>query len=64
VGREVAMDFPAGWAFVRGTLPESHDVRCSWRVTTGVLLCDCRVLWDEYDRRRAALVHEEARRGT
>ena len=46
----VVMDFPESWAFVRTTDPKDHHEKCSWRVTNGALLCDCQVLYDEYDR--------------
>jgi hypothetical protein len=47
------MDFPAAWAFVRCTKPEQHEPKCSWRAQAGAFLCDCRVLRDERDRRKA-----------
>jgi len=53
------MDYPTAWAFVKATNPESHDPACSWRITGGALLCDCYVLRDEYERRKA-LRQEEA----
>jgi hypothetical protein len=46
------MDFPEAWAFVKQTAPGDHDLRCSWFVTRGGLLCDCHVLNDEYARRQ------------
>lgn len=45
------MDYPAAWEFVRATDPADHHEKCSWRQTNGALLCDCDVLWDEYERR-------------
>lgn len=51
-GRDAAiMDYPTAWAFVKDTDPADHHERCSWRTTNGCLLCDCDVLWDEYERR-------------
>lgn len=47
------MDFPQAWAFVRDTKPEQHDPKCSWRAYNGGFLCDCHVLNDEYDKRKA-----------
>ena len=47
----VIMDYPQAWEWVKGTDPEDHHVKCSWRVTGGGLLCDCDILWDEYERR-------------
>ncbi len=49
------MDFPTAWEFVRATKADDHHEKCSWRVTNGALLCDCRVLWDEYERRKLSL---------
>ena len=48
------MDYPQAWAFIREQHPDpaEHDPRCSWVQTNRALLCDCRVLWDEYDRRK------------
>ena len=49
------MDFPTAWRYVRDRAVQygldEHDPRCSFRQTTGALLCDCDVLWDEYVRR-------------
>lgn len=45
------MDYQTAWAFVRDTDPANHHEACSWRQTNGALLCDCDVLWDEYERR-------------
>ena len=51
----VIMDFPQAWAYVReravkhGT--DEHDPRCSFVTQNGALLCDCDVLWNEYERR-------------
>lgn len=49
------MDFPQAWAYVRERAVErgtdEHDPLCSFRQTDGALLCDCDVLWDEYERR-------------
>ena len=52
------MDFPTAWAFVRDTDMELHDERCSYRSENGAFLCDCHVLNDEYDRRKA--LHESS----
>lgn len=49
---EAVMDFPTAWEFVRETDPADHHEQCSWRTQNGALLCDCRILWDEYDRRK------------
>lgn len=47
------MDFPAAWAYIRQEHPDpaDHHPSCSWAQTSGALLCDCDVLWDEYVRR-------------
>lgn len=45
------MDFPTAWAFVRATAMSDHHEECSYRVAQGGFLCDCDVLWDEYERR-------------
>lgn len=45
------MDFPTAWAFTRASAIKDHDVQCSWY--THNMLCDCRVLNDEYDRLEA-----------
>ena len=50
---EAIMDYPTAWEFVRGTDPEDHAERCSWRSTSGAFLCDCSVIWREYGRREA-----------
>lgn len=50
----VIMDFPTAWAFVKDTLFKDHHKDCSWRTTFGALLCDCNILWDEYERRKVA----------
>ena len=44
------MDFPAAWAFTIASHDEDHDARCSW--IQARMLCDCRVIWDEYEGRR------------
>ena len=54
------MDIPAAWAFVETTRPEQHHERCSWRATEGALLCDCPLLWDEYERRRVARAQQQS----
>lgn len=51
----VIMDYPEAWAFARGSLMSDHDPRCSYRQTRGGILCDCHVIDDEYERRKAAL---------
>ena len=57
---EAIMDYPTAWAFVRETDPADHHERCSWRTERGALLCDCDILWNEYDRRKALrLVSDE-----
>ncbi len=45
------MDFPQAWKFTRSTRLEDHDPKCSW--AKAGLLCDCRVLWDEIERRES-----------
>jgi hypothetical protein len=58
VSRVVIMDYPTAWAYVRerahkyGT--REHDPKCSFVQAHGGFLCDCHVLNDEYDRRKAA----------
>lgn len=49
----VVMDYPAAWAYVREQHPDpsEHDPRCSWVIANRAVLCDCHVLWDEYERR-------------
>lgn len=47
----VIMDYPTAWEFVRNTNPQNHHEKCSWRTENGALLCDCDILWDEYERR-------------
>ena len=49
------MDFPTAWAYVRETELDSHDPKCSYRVAQGGFLCDCFILMDEYERRKAAV---------
>ena len=46
----VIMDFPTAWAFTKASKDEDHDSRCSW--VRARLLCDCHVIWDEYERRK------------
>lgn len=55
--RDCVMDFPAAWAFVRTTNEKDHDPNCSW-VGWG-MLCDCRVLYDEYDRRERRMAQRK-----
>jgi len=47
------MDFPTAWAFTEASKDRDHDPRCSW--IQARMLCDCRVIWDEYERRRQAM---------
>lgn len=47
----VTMSFPEAWAFVNETHMDEHTPTCSYRQSQGAILCDCHVLWDEYDRR-------------
>lgn len=47
------MDFPTAWEFTRTSRIEDHDIQCSWY--THNMLCDCRVLSDEYERRQIEL---------
>lgn len=49
------MDFPTAWEFVRNTKPEDHHEKCSWRTAKGAFLCDCHILWDEYERQKEKL---------
>jgi hypothetical protein len=51
------MDFPTAWAYIREQHPNpaEHDPRCSWVQTQGGILCDCHVINDEYERRKAAV---------
>jgi hypothetical protein len=55
VRTRVIMDFPAAWEYVRERATahglDEHHERCSFRTERGALLCDCDVLWDEYERR-------------
>jgi len=46
------MDFPTAWKFVKGTKLEDHHEKCSYRTTDRCLLCDCNILWDEYEKRK------------
>lgn len=48
------MDFPEAWAYVRETDFREHDPKCSYRAASGGFLCDCFILWNEYDRRKEA----------
>lgn len=49
------MDYPTAWAFIREQHPDpkEHDPKCSWVQASGGILCDCYVLNDEYERRKA-----------
>lgn len=47
---EAIMDYPEAWSWTRGSNLEDHDEQCSWK--THKMMCDCRVLWDEYERRK------------
>ncbi len=51
------MDFPTAWAYIREQHPDpaEHDPRCSWVQAQGGVLCDCHIINDEYERRKAAL---------
>jgi hypothetical protein len=49
------MDFPEAWDYVRETELDEHATACSYRVTQGGMLCDCFILMDEYERRKAAV---------
>jgi len=40
----MSMDYPRAWQVARATLPGSHDQRCSYRQTTGGILCDCHII--------------------
>jgi hypothetical protein len=46
------MDYPTAWKFLEPTKLEDHDEKCSYRQANRGLLCDCRIIWDEYDRRK------------
>lgn len=48
------MDFPEAWKFVARTELKDHDPRCSYVIAQRGMLCDCYILWDEYERRKAA----------
>jgi len=50
--RAAVMDYPAAWAFTRASQDSDHDPRCSW--IQARMLCDCRVIWNEYERRKRA----------
>lgn len=47
--QECVMDFPTAWAFTIASEDAEHDPRCSW--IQARLLCDCRVIWNEYEQR-------------
>ena len=47
---ECIMDYPEAWSWTRSSNMEDHEEHCSWK--THKMLCDCRVLWDEYERRK------------
>jgi len=49
--RTCIMDFPEAWLWTKASNLEDHEERCSWK--THKMLCDCKVLWDEYERRKA-----------
>lgn len=53
------MDYPTAWAFVAKTKLTQHHPKCSYRQTKRALLCDCRVLNDEYDCRKKELCGED-----
>lgn len=55
-GTTAVMDYPAAWAYIREHHPDpaEHHPHCSWVQADGGMLCDCDVIWDEYERRRAA----------
>lgn len=46
-------DYPTAWAYIREQHPDpaEHDPRCSWVQMNGGMLCDCRVINEEYARR-------------
>ena len=50
------MDFPQAWAYVAETELDEHDPKCSYRVGQRGLLCDCFIIWDEYNRRKGDLM--------
>lgn len=56
LGPEVrcVMDFPQAWKFVARTELKDHDPRCSYAISYRGMLCDCFILWNEYERRKAA----------
>lgn len=49
----VVMDIPSAWEFLAGTKMGDHEQPCSYRQTGGGILCDCRVIDEEYERRKA-----------
>lgn len=38
------MDYPRAWEVARAVEPEYHHNECSFNVTNGAMLCDCKVL--------------------
>lgn len=40
----MACDFPRAWEIAKATPNADHHPDCSYRGTTGALLCDCAVL--------------------
>ena len=40
----MSIDFPRAWQIARSVPIEEHDHECSFRITTGALLCDCELI--------------------
>lgn len=40
----VILDYPTAWRIVKQTKPEHHHEKCSFRQSTGGVLCDCAVV--------------------
>lgn len=55
------MDIPTAWAFVRQSTMADHHEACSYRRTTGAILCDCTVLWDAVSEEALAVHSAEVR---
>ena len=40
----MSVDFPRAWEIARATPMEQHHPECSFRQTSGAILCDCAVI--------------------
>jgi hypothetical protein len=40
----MSVDYPRGWQLARAVPFTLHDPACSYRQTTGAILCDCEVV--------------------